>query len=217
MSTLLHKYYAAPPVSREEIWRYAGVKEPTAELNALLEECLALAERELCFRVCWTEEAELPFGGEKFADLEEHLRGCGSVIVFAATVGGGLDRLIAREQLLSPAKAVLLSAIGAERVEALCDSFCADAETEAARRGLYPRPRFSPGYGDLPLRTQRDMFRVLDLTRTMGMTLNESFLMYPSKSVTAIIGLSREKGRAERCDHVCGSCTEKTCIFRGKR
>ena len=216
MSTVSVKSYAAPPLNCAEIWRYAGVKEPTAELEALLAECLQQTEGKLSYRVCWTEDRALPFGNEHFALLEEHLRGCESVILFAATVGGELDRLIAREQLLSPAKAVLLSAVGAERVEALCDAFCADVEAEAKERGLYPRSRFSPGYGDLPLRVQKDVFRTLDLTRKLGMTLNESLLMYPTKSVTAIIGLGREKDGTASCAHHCAACERKTCIFNEK-
>lgn len=216
MSAVTVKHYAAPPLNRAEIWRYAGVKEPTAELEALLADCIKQAEGKLSYRVCAVEEKTLPFGNEHFASLEEHLRGCESVILFAATVGGELDRLIAREQLLSPAKAVLLSAIGAERVEALCDAFCADVEAEAKHRGLYPRSRFSPGYGDLPLRLQKNVFRTLDLTRRLGMTLNESLLMYPTKSVTAIIGLGREKDGTASCAHHCASCERKTCIFNEK-
>ena len=216
MSTVSVKSYAAPPLNCAEIWRYAGVKEPTAELEALLADCLRQTEKKLSYRVCWTEDRTLPFGNERFADLEEHLRGCESVILFAATVGGELDRLITREQLLSPAKAVLLSALGAERVEALCDAFCADVEAEAKERGLYPRSRFSPGYGDLPLRVQKDFFRTLDLTRKMGMTLNESLLMYPTKSVTAIIGLSPEKDGTASCEHHCLTCERKTCLFNKK-
>ena len=216
MSAVTVKHYAAPPLNCAEIWRYAGVKEPTAELEALLADCIKQAEGKLSYRVCAVEEKTLPFGNEHFASLEEHLRGCESVILFAATVGGELDRLIAREQLLSPAKAVLLSAIGAERVEALCDAFCADVEREAGERGLYPRSRFSPGYGNLPLRLQKNVFRTLDLTRRLGMTLNESLLMYPTKSVTAIIGLSPEKDGATGCGHHCLTCERKTCIFNEK-
>ena len=216
MSTVSVKSYAAPPLNCAEIWRYAGVKEPTAELETLLADCLRQAEGKLSYRVCAEEGGALPFGDERFPLLEEHLHGCESVILFAATVGGELDRLITREQLLSPAKAVLLSALGAERVEALCDAFCADVEREAGERGLYPRSRFSPGYGDLPLRVQKDFFRTLDLTRKMGMTLNESLLMYPTKSVTAIIGLGREKDGTANCAHHCASCERKTCIFNEK-
>ena len=80
---------------------------------------------------------------------------------------------------------MFFQAIGAERIESLCDAFCAEREAE----GLRLRPRFSPGYGDLPLELQRDLFRGLDCSRKIGLTLNESLLMSPSKSVTAIAGI----------------------------
>jgi cobalamin-dependent methionine synthase I len=51
------------------------------------------------------------------------------------------------------------------------------------------RPRFSPGYGDLPLELQTNLFKVLDCQHFIGLTLNDSMLMSPSKSVTAIVGL----------------------------
>ena len=63
---------------------------------------------------------------------------------------------------------------------------------EAAAEGRTCTPRFSPGYGDLPLETQRDVFRLLDCERKIGVWLNESLLMTPSKSVTAIFGLLGE-------------------------
>ena len=49
--------------------------------------------------------------------------------------------------------------------------------------------RFSPGYGDLPLEFQREIFRALDVPRRIGVSLGSSCLMSPSKSVTAIVGI----------------------------
>jgi cobalamin-dependent methionine synthase I len=53
--------------------------------------------------------------------------------------------------------------------------------------------RYSPGYGDLPLEMQREIIRALDCGRTIGVTLTESLLMQPSKSVTAVIGMKERK------------------------
>ena len=75
------------------------------------------------------------------------------------------------------------------------------------------KPRFSPGYGDLSLEMQRDIFRVLDCPRKIGLTLNESLLMSPSKSVTAIIGISGEEYQQEK--NKCGVCQNSDCAFRG--
>ena len=50
------------------------------------------------------------------------------------------------------------------------------------------RPRFSPGYGDFPLTAQRDIFAILDCPKRIGLSLNQSLLLSPTKSVTAVIG-----------------------------
>ena len=79
--------------------------------------------------------------------------------------------------------------------------------------GKFLKPRFSPGYGDLPLEMQRDIFRVLDCSRKIGLTLNESLLMSPSKSVTAIVGIGGEEYQKEK--NKCGACPNLDCAFRG--
>ena len=121
--------------------------------------------------------------------LKKNLSGCTSAIVFAATVGIGIDRLIARYLPVSPAKALVLDGIGAERVESLCDRFNGDMAQAKALEGCSLRPRFSAGYGDFNIEVQRDIFRLLDCPKKLGLSLNDSMLMSPSKSVTAIIGV----------------------------
>ena len=85
-------------------------------------------------------------------------------------------------------------------------------KAEAAEEGLYLRPRFSPGYGDLPLSCQPDFCRVLEAEKTVGITLTESFLMMPSKSVTAVIGVS--KIAAGCVKEGCEVCSNKNCLYR---
>lgn len=212
--------YPLPPVNRREVLRYAGVKAETPELSALLEEAVTEADPVLTGRVCWTEfplnregdALDLGFTKTESTALMRNLSGCDRIVVFGATLGLALDRLIARYGQCSPAKALMLQAIGAERIESLCDVFCENIRTEAAEGSLRTAPRFSPGYGDFPLEVQRDIFRVLDCSRKIGLTLNESFLMSPSKSVTAIIGL----GPCANPDHPagCKACRKTDCLYR---
>lgn len=213
------KSFPPPQVCVKEALRYAGCKAPTDELSALLNECMAETEDKLTYRVCWRElpfkaDGELcDFGAFRVNSrgLAQNLAGCEQVIVFAATVGVGIDRLISRYGRLSPAKALMLQALGAERIEALCDAFCASIENELCSG---TRPRFSPGYGDLPLSCQKEIFAVLDCERKIGLTLNESLLMSPSKSVTAFMGLCQ---RAEDNNiNKCAACNLRGCEFRSK-
>jgi len=194
------KEYAAPPYSRREIWRYSGVTQEGPEEAALLAECLGELEGRLSYRACFCEcpvslagdEIDFGFVRVRSASLAKRLAGCQCAVIFAATVGAQLDRLIARYSAVSPAKALLLDTIGTERVEALCDTVCAELASKYASEGLLVRPRFSAGYGDLPLSMQKDIFAVLDCPKRIGVSLGAELLMTPSKSVTAIVGVGYE-------------------------
>lgn len=188
------KTYKEPPFCEREILRYAGCKEADNEVSALLKSCVNEVKGKLVYKVCY---CELPvtvdgdicdLGAFRLQSekLAVNLKDCERVILFAATVGVGLDRLIARYGRISPSKALMLQAIGAERIEALCDAFCEDISKE---KGFNIRPRFSPGYGDLPLTAQKDIFSVLECSKRIGLSLTDSMLMSPSKSVTAFAGL----------------------------
>jgi len=186
------KSYIEPPVCEKEILRYAGCKSADDVLLQLLRVCVDEVRPRLSYKVCWIElpliimENICDFGCMRIQskDLVKNLQGCETVILFGATVGVEMDRLIGKYSRISPTKAVLLQAIGAERIEALCDVFCKEIEKE---KKLHPR--FSPGYGDLPLETQREIFQVLNCSKEIGLSLNESLLMSPTKSVTAFVGI----------------------------
>ena len=220
MGTVQVRSYDAPPVDCREIIRYMGARELTEGLDTLLEECLEEAERVLRYAVCWREfpvsvngnSVDLGFAAVESVSLAKQLAGCSRAVLFAATVGLELDRLIARYSRLQPVKALTFQAIGAERVEALCDEFCRDIRQQAQLCGGCTRPRFSPGYGDVPLTLQKDIFRVLDCSRKIGLTLNGSLLMTPTKSVTAIIGVG--SGAQQPDKEKCSVCTKGDCVFR---
>ena len=139
-------------------------------------------------------------------------RQCQEVILFAATLGAGVDLLLRRYSRLSMSRAVVLQACAAARIESYCNEINDKLKAEAAEEGLYLRPRFSPGYGDLPLSCQPDFCRVLEAEKTVGITLTESFLMMPSKSVTAVIGVS--KIAAGCVKEGCEVCSNKNCLYR---
>ena len=189
------KFYEAPPIRRREILRYAGCAEADAATASLMEDCLTEAADALVYKVCY-RELPVTIDGEtcnfgafsvSSGNLAGNLSGCGRVILLAATVGVKIDRLTTKYSRIAPSRALMMQAIGAERIEALCDAFCADMEKEM---GVSLRPRFSPGYGDLPLSVQKDIISLLDTPRQIGLSLNDSLLMSPTKSVTAFAGIT---------------------------
>lgn len=216
-SIVLSKTYPEPPFCEREILRYAGCKEANGEISTLLNECIEEVKEKFTYKVCYrefsvtTDGEACDFGAfsVQSRNLGANLKKCKSVIIFAATVGVGVDRLIAKYGRISPAKALMLQAIGAERIEALCDAFCEDIENDMNMR---LKPRFSPGYGDLPLEVQKDIFTVLDCSKRIGLMLNDSLLMSPSKSVTAFAGLTDTQNT--RIKNKCSACDKKDCNFR---
>ena len=191
------KSYTLPQIDRREVLRYAGIRSSSGESSELicrLDEAILLIDGKLSPRVCFCELdiSECDFGAS--IDIKKNLRNSHSVIFFASTLGIELDRLIFKYSILSPATALLLEALGNERIEALCDVFCEDMRKMKLENGETLRPRFSAGYGDLPLEYQRRIFDLLEPHMQIGLTLNNSYLMSPSKSVTALIGVEKIKG-----------------------
>ena len=188
------------PFDEKEILRYAMLPSFAPRPEELpLQECLAAAAGAAHCRAVWRRcplkwdgaTLDLSFTKTESKDLRRHLEGCEEILLFACTAGAEMDRRITRAKMLSPAKALLMHAIGAQQVEGACDRLCGQFAELFADRQL--TDRYSPGYGDLPLAVQKDVFTALDCERTIGITLTESLLMTPSKSVTAIIGIKEKK------------------------
>ncbi|MBO5883258.1 MAG: Vitamin B12 dependent methionine synthase activation subunit [Clostridia bacterium] len=187
------KNYPQAPIDISEAIRYAGGGK-SEEILLLANSCAEEINGKLRGSVCYVlldveiKEDVCDFGVFRVTseNLAKNLCGAEKVILFGATVGVEIDRLIAKYSKSSQTRAVMLAGLGAERIEALCDSFCADMEKEL---NVKLKPRFSPGYGDLDISMQREIFRVLDCPKRIGLCLTESMLMTPSKSVTAFVGI----------------------------
>ena len=143
-----------------------------------LKEMLPLFDGKVCFM-----ETDVP--DVDSVDLRRHLAGCKRVILMAATVGAEADRERMKAAVISPVDQLICDALGTEAIEHVCDVFCEDLKKEYG--GL--TSRFSPGYGDLPLDYQKTLIRLLDTNRKIGLSLTDSLLMSPTKSVTAIVGI----------------------------
>lgn len=195
-----------PETDRREVYRYLGYRRevPDAAVREEIESCIADLEKAITPRYVYryyplvtipTQDPKLNIlrvaGMEiRSRNLTRTLRGCREAAIMACTLGLGPDRLIARANVTSVSRAAIYQAASAAMIEAVCDAVNEQIRKEATERGLYCRPRFSPGYGDLPLELQTGISRALNMAKEAGIFLSGSLLMTPSKSVTAIIGLS---------------------------
>lgn len=145
-------------------------------------------------------------------NLSKNLKGCEQAVIFGATLGIGVDRLIQRTSITNMAKAVVLQACAAAYLEEYCDACQDEIGRELQKEGKYLRPRFSPGYGDFPLFHQRQLLRMIDSAKTIGLTMTDSYLMTPTKSVSAVIGVSSTHEPCHR--QGCEVCEKRDCPYR---
>lgn len=133
----------------------------------------------------------LKFDGHEVVskELSRYLNGCTAIYLFAATLGPKIDQQIQKMQKLDPVKAVVMQATGAMFIEKYCDLLCDIIKNDAAENGFETKHRFSPGFGDVPLETQKLFFKVLDCSHKIGLTLMDTLIMAPEKSVTAFVGV----------------------------
>lgn len=125
-------------------------------------------------------------------DLSFNLQGCFQVSVLAATIGSRIDSLIQKYSKLDVVYASVLQATGAMFIESFVDSINDEIRLEAEKEGARVQPRFSPGYGDVSLEVQKQIFATLRPEK-IGLTLMNSLIMAPEKSVTAFIGWKKGK------------------------
>ena len=144
--------------------------------------------------------------------LARNLQGCDKAVLFGATLGAETDHLIRRASLTDMSRAVIQQACAATLLEEFCDEKQTELGEELEKDGLYLRPRFSPGYGDFDIHYQKQLMQILDCAKSIGLTMTDSYMMTPSKSVTALIGISPVK---ERCPVAgCEACDKTDCEYR---
>lgn len=183
----------------DDALRYLGVKAADASLRTKM---LALAEQlqsRIQPRSIWVlaDQATLSLPGNTAAKL---LADCRQCAVLICTLGAEFDLWVRREQLRDMTRAAMLDALGSAYIESACDAV--EEAIHARFPGVYLTDRFSPGYGDLPLSVQSTLLPLAGGSR-IGVTLTDTLLMLPQKSVTAVIGLADapQPARIRGCAH----------------
>ncbi|MGI6181969.1 MAG: Vitamin B12 dependent methionine synthase activation subunit [Agathobaculum sp.] len=211
------------PVKYSEVVRYLGYggMQPDAAVDRAIIRCIEELQQEAqpksiykMFSLVLPAPGLLDIAGVTIhsSNLSRNLTGCRGAYLMAATLGVAVDRRITRAAVACMSDAVIYQAVAAAMIEAYCDTVNDEIRMEAQKSGLYCRPRFSPGYGDFSVAHQQDFARLLDTPRRIGLTVTESSLLAPMKSVTAVIGLSDTPQPCHRAG--CEACEKTDCAFR---
>ncbi|MCM1333693.1 MAG: hypothetical protein NC084_06040 [Bacteroides sp.] len=197
---------------KAEALRYLGVRgEADGATLALLDRGVKALDAAVSPSFCWRVEKREDCGAYLVgADIEKHLADCKEVLFFAATLGASADRLIRAAEVENMAYALVLDSLASAMVERYCD----ECETEMREKtGGFFTARFSPGYGDYPIELQGALLRLLSAEKRIGLTATENHILLPRKSVTAVIGIDREKAPPKK--RSCESCNLRDrCDFR---
>lgn len=155
-------------------------------------------------------EGGILLGENKFLsrDLSNHLFLSDSVLLYAATLGLEIDRLISKSSHVSMAKAVVLQASATVLLEKLSDKAIDDITGKENKT-----TRFSPGYGDFSLKYQGEILKMLDAKKRIGLYSTDYHILVPSKSITSFSGLGEQcSGSEEKC----AGCSMTECPYRLK-
>lgn len=193
-------------IDRKNALRYMGCKGSAPEelmriVGACEEELCSVMTPRFVYKV-FDDRNELSdvLSGN---DIERHLEGCNKVIILAATLGASTDALIRKYQATDVTRALVVDAEASAAAEALCD--IAVSGIKASVDGSLTE-RYSPGYGDYPLEKQRELLGAVDAERKIGLFAGDSYMLTPSKSVTAVIGVLNGKicesgGAHNKCEN----------------
>ena len=121
-------------------------------------------------------------------DLYNNLKNCHKVYLLACTLGPQVDSLIRKTQFTEHVMAAVFQATGAMYIEEVVDFVNNQINQIEKGQNKSTRPRFSPGFGDVSLEVQKDFFSLLPCSK-IGLTLMDTLIMAPEKSVTAFIGI----------------------------
>ncbi len=210
-------------IRTKEAVRYLGygrcvVDDQTLQLiQEVFSELEMIAEPKYIYRIfelSFLNENELQIGKlvARSQSLYRNLHGCDSVVLMGITLGTSVDRRMKQLEVLDMSKAVVFQACAATYLEERCDKLQDEIAKQLEKEACYLRPRFSPGYGDFSVLHQREVLDMLEAPKHIGLTLTDGYMLTPTKSVTAIIGVSQTK---ESChQRGCKECTKEDCNYR---
>lgn len=202
-------------IDKNEVLRYLGYKnQPLDEnINKLIDACISktinLSSPKYIYKYF-----DFTAGGASDvlagSDIKKHLEGCSRFILMAVTLGTAVDAAIRTAEIKHLSEAVILDCCAAAAVEDVCDSVCGILTEE--NKNMFLTTRFSPGYGDMPISVQPQLIHLLDAPRKIGLTVTNTDILIPRKSVTAVVGVSHTKREIKKGCEFCSM--KENCSYR---
>lgn len=193
--------------------------QTVAETEALVREIAAAVRPRFCFFITDgafdTDRQILSVMGQDFSVggiISRQLRKSQRYVFFVATAGREFEAF--QQQLSAEGDMVrvfIADAIGSVLAEKTADRMETELETQLSSYGWLHTNRFSPGYCGWHVSEQQQLFPLFPEQPPCGVTLSESSLMNPIKSVSGIIGIGPD---VKKLPYSCGLCDYKHCYKR---
>lgn len=140
------------------------------------------------------------------------LKPSGRIMVFACTAGKPLCDYIKQEYKRDILTGFLIESLANVVVETAMDRIQEVMREEYGKQHLLVSNRYSPGYCNWSVAGQHNLFKILP-DNFCGISLTESALMQPIKSISGFIGVGEN---IKYNDYKCRLCTQKQCIYKSK-
>ncbi len=175
-----------------QIYNYLGFRGVgrSEETDMLIDNALRELETLSQFNYIYKYFTALPEFLKKEPYLS-YLNGAKGVIVCATTLGAGVDRAVNRYMRTDMSKGVVLDASASAYLE-----LCSDKYEKTLGEDL--SYRFCPGYGGSGVEDLPELFKLIDPGK-IGISLNKSNFMLPSKSMAGIIAVGKGKKEEKSC------------------
>ncbi len=211
------------PPSRTEIYRYLGYTQGAIPGGGVAQRIRsAVEEAQLClqprgafslYAVTRRRPGSLTFGDAViFGSVSEFLATADRIAIFVVTVGDGISQLAAQARQRGDVfMEWAVDAFGSWAAEATADALMECIQHHAGPKEALTL-RYSPGYCGMDIAQQRTLFAMVEAD-AIGVKLLPSFLMYPLKSISGMVGLGpKEAVNSQRapCDH----CDRVGCHMR---
>ena len=143
--------------------------------------------------------------------IMNQLRGAEGYALFIATCGEAFERFLQQMKAEGDMVRVFIAdAMGSVIAEKCADEMEKNLQLSIDKLGWKHTNRFSPGYCGWHVSQQQLLFPLFK-GQTCGVTLTDSSLMLPIKSVSGIIGVGE---KVRRLDYTCGLCNFEKCYKR---
>lgn len=213
-------------IDREEVLRYLEYKGQDIDNNLIeiIEECRNITKDRInpryTFRVYSIKQKYkgiIELEGTNLIlesnDLYEILKDCNECILMAATLGIDIEKDIKKYSCTELTKGIIIDSCATTAIEEVCDIVQNEIENNILKNGQYLTFRYSPGYGDLSIEKNTEILTILNGQKEIGLTITNSGIMIPRKSVIAIIGITDKKVEQDKTS--CSTCKNKSkCKFK---